>query len=161
MTTNRCPVCGMTVTDTSPDAEHLGMHYRFCSQQCRENFMRRPSLYVGKNAPKRQGKAVHKCRKFRIDTPLAAAEAEQLDRALQQLMGIERVDIHGRDIAIGYDLLQCTAAQIEQCLQECGAHLGQGWGSRLRSGWRRFTEENELDNLAAGEGACCNRPPQG
>lgn len=161
MSQQQCPVCDMPVDAHIPAIEHLGIRYAFCSQQCHENFLQRPALYVGRNAPKRQGMAIHKCRKFRLNAPLDTHQAGVVADALWQLMGIEQVDIRGAEVAIAYDLMQCKAAQIEACLQQSGAGLGKGWSSRLRSGWRQFTEENELDNLAAAERACCNRPPRG
>lgn len=41
------PVCGMTVTDpdAAPTARHAGQRYRFCSEDCRQEFEARPERY--------------------------------------------------------------------------------------------------------------------
>jgi YHS domain-containing protein len=47
MTTD--PVCGMELeeADAAGEAEFLGTRYYFCSDTCREEFLRHPSQYVG------------------------------------------------------------------------------------------------------------------
>jgi YHS domain-containing protein len=155
-----CPVCAMKVSSDEISAEHLGIHYNFCSEQCRTNFLSRPLLYVGKDAKKTgQGEAL-KCRKFRLDQPLTPTQSEKVSRELRLLMGIKQMDVQSQAIAITYDLRQCRAEQIEACLSATGIKLGEGWSDRLRLGWIHYTEENELDSLVAQPGACCNRPPK-
>ncbi|MFH2140327.1 MAG: heavy metal translocating P-type ATPase [Pseudomonadota bacterium] len=47
MNVNTDPVCGMKVTDSAPHRlEHLGRHYRFCSQHCLDKFKASPSKYI-------------------------------------------------------------------------------------------------------------------
>jgi YHS domain-containing protein len=155
-----CPVCAMGVVGEEISAEYLSIHYLFCSEQCRANFLSRPLLYIGKNAKKAgQGEAL-KCRKFRFDQPLTPTQREKVSKELDLLMGIKQVDVQSQAIAITYDLRQCRAEQIEACLSTAGIKLGEGWSDRLRLGWIHYTEENELDNLVAQPGACCNRPPK-
>jgi len=55
--------------------------------------------------------------------------------------------------------VQATFAQIENALQDIGGVLDNTWWQRVRRGWTRYTEENELENLATPQGACCNHPP--
>ena len=45
------PVCGMQVHPAQAEhrAEHAGVPYVFCSQGCRDTFLREPSRYLGKN----------------------------------------------------------------------------------------------------------------
>jgi Cu+-exporting ATPase len=46
------PVCGMKVADDAPHhLEHLGRHYRFCSQHCLDKFQASPSSYVKARPP--------------------------------------------------------------------------------------------------------------
>lgn len=48
----RDPVCGMSVTPDEPAAEAVfnGTTYRFCSDSCREQFVRSPAHYVARRA---------------------------------------------------------------------------------------------------------------
>lgn len=41
------PVCHMTVSEASFSAEYAGIHYAFCSNQCRNRFLANPHLYTG------------------------------------------------------------------------------------------------------------------
>lgn len=46
--TTRDPVCGMGVSEESPHRQiHEGHVYRFCSEGCREKFLREPQKYLG------------------------------------------------------------------------------------------------------------------
>ena len=43
-----CPVCGMTVDpQTALSATHDDQTYHFCSEGCRDAFVRDPGRYVG------------------------------------------------------------------------------------------------------------------
>ena len=62
----KCPVCRMLVPSDQLALIYQGMHFAFCSGQCRERFQANPHLYVGvpgEKAPKQQGAQVlkHKC----------------------------------------------------------------------------------------------------
>jgi YHS domain-containing protein len=159
MTQQLCPVCGMDATGSEITAEHVGIVYHFCSGQCLENFTVRPGLYVGKGAQKPGGKTLIKQRTFALECPLADAEADVMKAALLRMMGVRDVDISGVRVAVTYDLLEATAAQIGREIEQAGAKVGKGWAARLKRGWVRYTEETELENLAAGDAPCCNRPP--
>jgi len=160
MTANKCPVCGMDAAHSSIRSEHLGVEYRFCSEQCRETFIARPQLYLAGNSPKKAGRTIVKRRMFSLDQPVTSDQAQRLTEALNQLMGVRNVRIENQKIAIIYDLLEVTAEQIERILEDTGSGLGSGWAKRLKRGWIHYTEENELDNLADAPGACCNKPPR-
>ena len=149
----------MNAVDSEITTAHIGVVYRFCSPQCLENFNTHPRLYVGKGAQKTEGKVVVKRRTFALDRPVPDAEA--LRTVLLRMMGVKEVEISGMKLAVTYDLLEATAAQIEGAIEQAGAGLGQGWAERLKRSWARYTEETELENLAAGDAPCCNRPPHG
>jgi len=159
MSVKTCPVCGMDATDFGITATHIGIVYHFCSEQCLENFKARPRLYVGKGAQKAEGRTVVKRREFALNRPVPDAGA--LEAALLGMMGVKAVEVSGDRVSVTYDLLTATAAQIERALAEAGAGLGSGWAARLKRGWVNYTEETELENLAAGDAPCCNRPPHG
>ena len=154
-----CPVCGMDAIDSSVFADHLGITYYFCMEQCRENFLARPALYIGKKPPRHVGRSIIKRRRFKLDRPIAGMHREDLLTALNQLMSVRNVSIEGDRLSIDYNLLEINAGQIETALVETGASMGSGWAERLKRGWVNYTEENELDNLAAGAAPCCNKPP--
>jgi len=149
----------MGIGDSTLCTDHLGITYRFCTEQCRDNFLARPKLYIGKKSPMREGRAVIKRRTFTLDQPLAGMHREDLLMALNQLMSVRNVSIEGNRLSIDYNLLEVNAGQIEAVLVKAGVSMGSGWAERLKRGWVHYTEENELDNLASGEAACCNKPP--
>jgi Cu+-exporting ATPase len=52
-TITRDPVCGMKVEESSPlRAEHAGATYLFCSQKCREKFVRDPDQFADRHEGK-------------------------------------------------------------------------------------------------------------
>jgi len=140
-------------------AEHSGIVYHFCMPQCRENFLIRPLLYIGNQSAKHTGREIIKRRIFTLDQGIGGMQGEALMMALNQLMSVRNISVEGNRIAIDYNLLEINAAQIEAALLTAGASMGSGWAERLKRGWVHYTEENELDNLAASETACCNKAP--
>lgn len=144
------PVCGMHVTRDSFALEHQGIHYAFCSQQCRDRFKANPHLYIGvpgKKAPKQKGLEIVKQRRFSLDQPLTDAEAAILMKGLGAMMGIKQVVVKGNTIAITYDLIQATAEQIEASIGQVGIQLGTGWRERLQRGFIHYVDECEVGNL--------------
>lgn len=152
-----CPVCAMQVEKGSYSEIHTGIQYLFCSSQCLDNFRAHPLLYTGKNAVHQQTRLMQ--RRFKLEKPLDGAQLSIVCEELSAMMGIEQVEITRNKINLTYDLFQCTARQVEECLEHTGVHLGQGWSAKFKRGWMKYTEENELDHLIATPQACCNRPP--
>jgi len=149
----------MDAADSALTAGHLGIVYHFCSQQCVENFHARPRLYVGRGAQKTEGKIIVKRRRFTLDRPVP--DAGVLEAALLGMMGVKEVGISGARVSVSYDLLEATAVQVGREIEKAGASLGKGWAERFKRGWVQYAEETELENLAAGDAPCCNRPPHG
>jgi len=146
-----CPVCHMNVTPEQFAREYLGMHFAFCSEQCRERFDANPHLYVGRPghpAPAQQGQTLLKERVLHLARPLSPEQAQRVAAELGAMMGVEAVRVEGDRLRIRYDLLQATAAQIEQRLAGIGNALERGLGERLRRAFVRYLEETELANLA-------------
>jgi YHS domain-containing protein len=144
------PVCEMRVAPEQNAVNYQGMHFAFCSQQCKERFLANPHLYIGlpgEPAPKQTGDAVVKRRRLRLDEPLSHADAQQLTERLRAMMGVRAVEIRAEHLTITYDLLQATAEQIEAVLQEAGARLGTGWAERLRRAFVHYLEETEVESL--------------
>jgi len=155
----QCPVCSMVSTDSGITVSYHGKSYCFCSQQCQENFNNRPKLYLGDRAEKHQRKSVVKKRTFKLGIPISDIQGHSLQIALSAMMGVRKVQVVNGKVSITYDLLEATAEQIEKELVQAGSELETGWSTRLKRGWINYTEENELDNLATGDSACCNKPP--
>jgi YHS domain-containing protein len=144
------PVCGMMVPEHMNAIEYQGMHFAFCTEQCKERFLANPRLYIGgpgQPAPMLQAKEILKCRRMLLSEPLSREQADRLNEWMQTLMGIYEVDVSGRELSITYDLMMVTAEQIEAKLLEAGMSLGGGWGERLRRAFIHYVEENEVANL--------------
>lgn len=153
----QCPVCGMDIVNEDHALEHFKVTYLFCSAQCRDNFEDHPSLYLGNRA--KAHNEVIKTKRIRLSEPQTPESALSIKENLQQLMGVKEIELQGRTLQIRYDLIQATFAQIEDAIKEFGDVLDNAWWQRFRRGWTRYTEDNELRNLATPQGACCNRPP--
>lgn len=146
------PVCGMEVPADQFALTFREMHFAFCSEQCRERFLRHPGLYVGRPGwrPVRvQGRAVNKRRRIRLERALSSQQAATVRPRLEAMMGVGRVLIRGAEVEIAYDLLQVTEEQIEARLGAAGAELGHGWPERLRRAFVPYEEEMESENLGA------------
>ena len=146
------PVCGMAVPADQYPLTFRQMHFAFCSEQCRERFLRNPGLFVGHpgwRPVKVQVRVVTKRRRLRLEHPLSAQQAETVRGRLAAMMGVRAVSIRGTVLEIVYDLLQVTEDQIEHALGEAGAELGRGWAERLRRAFVHYEEEMEAENLGA------------
>ena len=153
------PVCHMSVPATSFATEYAGIHYAFCSTQCRERFLANPHLYTGfpgKKSPVQKGKEVLKQRRMVLAEPLDVKQSEQVERELLEMMGIRSVRIDGNNIEIRYDLMQATAEQIADKLALIGTELGGGWIASLKLAFINYFEKCEIDSLEIENKKCCN-----
>ena len=145
------PVCGMDVAPTQFETIFEGLHYAFCSEQCRQRFVANPHLYIGvpgEKAPRQKGEERLKRRRFQLDAPLAPQDAAILTDELGAMMGVKAIEIQDDNtVSLTYDLLQATADQLEAKMVEVGAKLGEGWTERLRRGFVHYMEECETGNL--------------
>ncbi len=155
----QCPVCSMAVTDSRITSTRHGKIYHFCSQQCLENFSARPRLYLASKTQEHKRARVLKKRVFMLDAPVAQEDVPSLELFLSEMMGVHLVHVSAAKVSIVYDLLEATALQIEQAIEQQGTKLGESWVRRLKRGWVHYTEETELDNLDALDPACCNKAP--
>jgi len=148
--TVRDPVCGMWVAPDDHAITYLDMHFAFCSTQCQERFLANPHLYIGRSghkAPAQQGHVSLKSRRLKLAEPLPEALAERTRRAIEDLMGIDRIEIDGDTIDMRYDLVQVSEAQIEAALAAVGATLDNRWSERLRRAFVQYLEETEISSL--------------
>jgi YHS domain-containing protein len=133
---------------------YLGIHYAFCSQQCRDRFVAHPHLYVGlpgHKAPKQEGMEVLKRRHLHLDTTLSSDQASLLNNALATMAGVKQVFAEGDRVEITYDLLQVTAEQIETKITEICICLGGDWLERIHLAFVHYQEECEVSNLEVKE----------
>ncbi len=146
----RDPVCEMMVDPQQLAINYLGMHFAFCSTQCKQRFLDNPNLYIGTaghKAPKQEGQEVLKRRRLKLSDPLSPEIKAQLIERVQSMMGIKRIEIEGDIVDITYDLLEATEAQIEEAIAQSGAALGHGLARRLSRAFVQYLEETEIENL--------------
>lgn len=144
------PVCHMEVPATSFPIEYEGIHFAFCSAQCKERFQANPHLYMGfpgKKSPAQKGKEVIKQRRMVLTESLDPKQSEQVKHELLEMMGILSVCIDGNKIEIQYDLMQATAEQIASKLALIGTELGGGWIGGLKLAFINYLEECEIGGL--------------
>jgi YHS domain-containing protein len=145
------PVCGMEVAPAQLETIYEGLHYAFCSEQCRQRFVANPHLYIGvpgEKAPRQKGEELFKRRRFQLDAPLAPQDAAILTDELGAMMGVKTIEIQDDNtVTLTYDLLQATADQLEAKMAEVGVKLGEGWAERLRRSFVHYMEECEVGNL--------------
>lgn len=150
-----CPVCDMKVLDSDFVTNFSGIYYHFCSLQCLENFNKRPLLYSKKNRPDPQIKN----RTLRFSESLDTKSQTRIRSELNEMMGVTALNFKNKRLLISYDLLQINEKFIVDKLLSIGLKLNNGLFDRIKRSWTNNLEENELDNLAAPPGACCNRAP--
>lgn len=152
----RDPVCLMWVDALDHPVEHRGIHYAFCSEQCRERFLANPGLYVSAAgyhaAAKQQGRRLVRRRRWQLRQAPGDAKAQALHAALNAMMGIDGVHIAGPLVEVEYDLLQATAAQIEGCIEREGLRLRASPWQRLRRGCVHYMEDTQVAKMADGVG---------
>jgi YHS domain-containing protein len=144
------PVCGTEVPPDDYAVEFRQIPYAFCSRQCQKRFLAHPHLFVGHpghKAPRQEGKQVLKRRSLKLARPLDTAQIDVLVHALESLRGVRQLKASHDRLEIAYDLLEVTAEEIEQRLQETGVRLGDGWADRLRLAFVHYEEELESHGL--------------
>lgn len=144
------PVCGDAVEQSSYLAEHLGAHFLFCSEQCKERFLSHPGLFVGcpgEKAPRQEGQEIIKQRCMRLAFPLDSGKAEKIQDILQDLLGVKSSAVGSDHIDISYDLLLISAEEIEEKIIACGEELGHRLRDRLERVFIHAEEQNEISSI--------------
>ncbi len=144
------PVCDMKVDNTHLHTEYMGSDFYFCSVQCLERFTANPHLYIGQGgipSPKQQGVRVIKKRTISLGEIPNDEVQQKLATELLQMMGIIQIELDDDLIHIQYDLLEATASQIEQAIEQSGTALGHVWSDRLKRAFVHYVEETQLENL--------------
>jgi YHS domain-containing protein/copper chaperone CopZ len=144
------PVCGDPVKGGDHVIDHLGVHFFFCSEQCKSRFELHPGLFVGcpgEKAPKQSGQEVIKQRCLRLAFPLMERKALEVEGCLQKLLGVKSVKASDDHIDISYDLLLICAEEIENKIVECGEYLGHRVRDRLERVFVHVEEQSEISSL--------------
>ena len=136
-----------------------GIHYYFCSGQCRERFLDHPALFSLSRRSRPQ--ELPKRRLLRLASPPDEARGRLLGHMKDEMMGILETSVDGHELSIEYDLRQVTLTQIEGYLASIGVDLSKKLTDRLKRAWLNEREETELAILAEGKRPCCNEPPHG
>lgn len=154
------PVCHMQVDGNSVHhLIHRGITHWFCSNQCLESFQENPDLYVGLHHSKIP-KVIPIVRRISVSVRDGSARLAQFED-ISEDMGLLMIQFDGDSLSVKYDLRQLTWAYIEGQLIKAGISF-PGFFSSIRRGLWRFTERNQLKNLAHwSDAACCNHPPSG
>lgn len=154
------PVCRMQIESVSPfHSVHRGISYTFCSEQCLDAFQENAELYVGLHHSE-GASAIIKERHIRLRS-LSETEKSTFIESLRSLMGLLVCEIDVNGLHLVYDLKQLNWVQIERLAISSGIWFGGAFGAFRRAVWR-FTERNELKNLAHwSDPTCCNHPPTG
>ena len=139
-------VCNMWVSPRAHPLVFRGMHFAFCSEECRDRFLDNPGLFIGRPgepAAKQSGEVWRKSRRIHLGKPLDQHQAEQVVNQLSMLMSVTAAWPGADVLEVSYDLMQITARQIEEALEAAGADLGGGWGERLKRSFVHLLEETE------------------
>ena len=148
--TARDPVCHMDVKINSYVHKYLGSTYSFCSQQCHDRFVANPHLYIGhpgKPSPKQHGNKIIKRRILKLEKPIPEKIKIKIKTSLNSMMGIKDITIDKNIIRITYDLLEATAEQIEQTIDNNSNNLTVSWIEKLKRAFIHYFEETEIDTL--------------
>ncbi|WP_237700462.1 hypothetical protein [Methylophaga thiooxydans] len=149
--TKNCPVCKMTVSEDSYTVTHRGIIFWLCSEQCRDRFNLRPSLYIGDpkqgKSAKQHGIKVHKKRNLNLELPNNNESASLLVQALNSLMGVTEAKINQGQLEIEYDLVEVSLEEIEAFIKSTGIHIEQSWLDKIHDSFIHYNEEGQLGNL--------------
>ena len=146
----RDPVCGMWVEPEQYPLDYQGMHFAFCTPQCRKRFLENPQLYLPghRHTPAAQTiKHLRKHRRFRLTTSPDSQQRDAVHACLSELMGIDRIAFEDRDLVIDYDLLETDARQVSSALKKSGIAVANTPWQRLRRFAIHYLERTQLDAL--------------
>jgi hypothetical protein len=98
-------------------------------------------------------------RRLRLQ-PLDDPHARDAVAAVEALIGVDwtRWDPRKRVLTLAYDAANLQLDRILERLRERGGVLDEGWWSRFRLGWYRYSDQNVRDNAKL-EPFCCDKVP--
>lgn len=152
------PVClkRLELSGAKHQLAYRNVNYQFCSAHCQERFAEMPEFFV---APRRleEIRPVLKQHRLRF-SPVSSGIVQGAVESLRNLQGVTRASISDKHVDLEYDLRLVCLQQIEAVVTDAGLPLNGGVHRLIRSFWR-FSEHNELANMASQPSPCCSRPP--
>ena len=90
------------------------------------------------------------------------SSANRVKNDLKKKEGIITVQVNEAKgyVEVEYDLRKINFEKIESAMKELGVELSKKITEKLKRGMAKFTEQNELDNLAATPSSCCEDPKE-
>ncbi|NIM89425.1 MAG: hypothetical protein GTO17_00570 [Candidatus Aminicenantes bacterium] len=103
-----------------------------------------------------------KKRKIAVDGIKEQKNADKINDTLKNKEGIIaiKVDNQRGHLRVEYDLRKINFETIEKSIIEAGFELSMKKMEKLKREMAKFTEQNELDNLAAAPSSCCSDPKE-
>ena len=85
-----------------------------------------------------------------------------IQEEISKLYGIIIVHPYRNDnsVEIEYDLLKINLKEIELKLAEIGYPVKKGFLNNLKTGFIKYSEKNEKDNLTVKPSTCCSNPDE-
>lgn len=152
------PVClkRLELSESAHQLAYKNVSYQFCSTHCLERFAEIPEYFI---APRRleDNRPVPKQHRLRF-SPVSSAILEGAIEKLRSLQGVTKVTSSERYVDLEYDLRLVSLRQMEAVLGDAGLPPRGTIHRLVRSFWR-FSEHNELANMASQPSPCCSRPP--
>ena len=149
--TKKCPVCEMLLLKSDNVVQFKGINFWLCSEQCRDRFNQRPSLYIGDpkhgKSVKQHGVKVEKKHTIKLVLPDNHESIDLLIQYLNSLMGVIQARINQGQLEIEYDLIQVSLGEIESFIKSTGIAIEQSWIDKVHNALIHYNEDGELDNL--------------
>jgi len=146
-----CPVCEMVVTKDDIFHCFRGIDFWFCSEHCKTRFIKYSSVFVGDpqhgKSAKQQGARVIKMNKITLIEKPDTVIAGRVINNINQLMGVDFVEIEADQILVIYDLLQVSLEDIENATVLAFGKLSSSITERIKRTIIHYNEECELGNI--------------
>lgn len=104
--------------------------------------------------------AIIKTRKIKLSHS-SSGWFEKIKKSFSEMDGVQQFQFDGTSkmLSISYDLELVMLKKIEETINDLGIQLDNSFFQRMKRGWQRFTEQNELDNLHVNP-TCCSDPKE-
>lgn len=103
-----------------------------------------------------------KTKRIKLDKIKNQIDEVALKIYLERFKGIQAAEYNKKEdvIIVKYELEKTNFEGIEKLLINLKIELSNNWNDRLKRGMVKFTEKNELDNLAIKPHSCCEDPKE-
>ena len=103
-----------------------------------------------------------KQRKLHVSEIHCANCENTISEELSKLNGVTKVHPENKNnsVEIEYDLMKINLKDIESRLSEIGYPVKKGFFNSIKTGFIKYSEENEKDNLTSKPSPCCSNPDE-